>query len=160
MPAAARTPARTPDRIEKSIELKAPVSRVWRALTDHNEFGAWFKVRLDAPFRVGEVSTGQITHPGYEHATLSIVVQAIDPEQYFAFTWHPYAVDVAIDYTRETPTLVEFHLEKTPSGTLLKVTESGFNDLPDDRRDEAYARNEGGWAQQMKNIEAYVAENP
>jgi len=160
MPAAARTPARTPDRIEKSIELKAPVSRVWRALTDHNEFGTWFKVKLNEPFRVGEVSTGQVTHPGYEHATLNLVVQAIDPEQYFAFTWHPYAVDVAVDYTRETPTLVEFHLEKTASGTLLKVTESGFSDLPDDRRDEAFARNEGGWAQQMKNIEAYVAENP
>jgi uncharacterized protein YndB with AHSA1/START domain len=160
MPTTARTPVRTPDRIEKSVELKAPVSRVWRAVTDHNEFGTWFHVKLDAPFRVGEVSTGQITHPGYEHATFTAVVQAIDPEQYFAFTWHPFAVDVAVDYTKETPTLVEFRLEKTASGTRLTITESGFSDLPDDRRDEAFARNEGGWTQQMKNIEEYVAQNP
>jgi len=160
MHTATRTPARTPDRIEKSIELQAPVSRVWRALTDHTEFGTWFHVQLDSAFRVGETASGQITHPGYEHATLNIVVQAIDPEQYFAFTWHPYAVDVAVDYTKETPTLVEFRLEKTPTGTRLTITESGFSDLPDDRRDEAFARNEGGWAQQMKNIEEYVAQNP
>jgi uncharacterized protein YndB with AHSA1/START domain len=151
---------RTPDRIEKSIELKAPVSRVWRAITDSREFGEWFHVKLDAPFEVGEEAHGQITHPGYEHATFRAVIQAIDPEQYFAFTWHPYAVDVAVDYTKETPTLVEFRLVPTATGTQLTVTESGFNDLPDDRRDEAFARNEGGWTQQMKNIEEYVAKNP
>ena len=160
MPAATRTPSRISDRIEKSIEIHAPVSRVWRALTDHNEFGAWFGVKLDSPFAVGEPSVGQITHPGYEHLTFRATVQSIDPEQYFAFTWHPYAVDPAIDYSKETPTLIEFHLEKTASGTLLKVTESGFSDLPDDRRGEAFQRNSGGWEQQMKNIEAYVAQNP
>ena len=154
-----RVPTRTPDRIEKSIELRAPQSRVWRALTDYNEFGAWFRVKLDGPFRMGEPATGRITHPGYEHVTFNAVVQAIDPEQYFAFTWHPYAVDVAIDYTKETPTLVEFHLEKTTAGTRLQVTESGFSDLPDDRRQEAFQSNDGGWTQQMKNIEEYVAQN-
>jgi uncharacterized protein YndB with AHSA1/START domain len=151
---------RTPDRIEKSIELKAPVSRVWRALTDSREFGEWFRVKFDAPFKTGEEATGQITHPGYEHVTFRAVIQAIDPEQYFAFTWHPYAVDVAVDYTKETPTLVEFRLAPTATGTQLTVTESGFSDLPDDRRDEAFARNEGGWTQQVKNIEEYVATNP
>jgi uncharacterized protein YndB with AHSA1/START domain len=151
---------RTPDRIEKSIELKAPVSRVWRALTDSHEFGEWFRVKFDAPFKPGEEATGQITHPGYEHVTFRAVIQAIDPEQYFAFTWHPYAVDVAVDYTKETPTLVEFRLAPTAAGTQLTVTESGFSDLPDDRRDEAFVRNEGGWTQQVKNIEEYVAKNP
>ena len=164
MPPAARTPAhpsaRTPDRIEKSVEIKAPVSRVWRALTDHNQFGAWFQVRLDAPFKVGEPATGQITYPGYEHLRFNAVVQAIDPEQYFAYTWHPAAHDPSGDYPGETPTLVEFHLEKTVTGTLLKVTESGFSDLPDDRAPEAYKLNSGGWETQMKNIEAYVAQNP
>jgi len=154
------TATRTPDRIEKSIEIQAPVSRVWRALTDHNEFGAWFRVNLDGPFRLGEVATGKITWPGYEHLTFHATVQAIDPEQYFAFTWHPYAVDPAVDYSRETPTLVEFNLEKTTAGTLLKVTESGFADLPDDRRSEAFLRNGEGWAQQTKNIEEYVAQHP
>jgi uncharacterized protein YndB with AHSA1/START domain len=151
---------RVADRIEKSIEIKAPVSRVWRAVTDYKEFGAWFRVDLEGPFEVGEEARGKITWPGYEHVTWRATVQSIDPEQYFAFTWHPYAIDPAIDYTRETPTLVEFHLEKAGAGTLLKVTESGFSDLPDERRKEAFMRNEGGWTQQMKNIEDYVAQNP
>jgi uncharacterized protein YndB with AHSA1/START domain len=150
--------ARTPDRIEKRIELHAPVSRVWRALTDYREFGEWFRVKLEGPFEAGEESRGQITWPGYEHLAWRAVIQEIEPEQYFAFTWHPYAVDPAVDYSEETPTLVEFRLEPTAAGTLLTVTESGFSDLPDDRRAEAFLRNDGGWAQQMKNIEEYVAQ--
>jgi uncharacterized protein YndB with AHSA1/START domain len=156
----AHTAERTADRIEKSIELKAPVSRVWRALTDHNEFGAWFRVKLEGPFKAGEESRGKVTWPGYENVTWRAVVQSIDPEQYFAFTWHPYAIDPNTDYSEETPTLVEFHLEPVAAGTLLKVTESGFSDLPDERRKEAFLRNEDGWTQQMKNIEEYVAQNP
>jgi len=152
--------ATTPDRIEKSIELRAPQSRVWRALTDHNEFGAWFRVKLEAPFAVGEEARGAITHPGYEHVTWRAVIQQIDPEQYFSFTWHPYAIDPGIDYSKETPTLVEFHLEPSPAGTRLTITESGFSDLPDDRRDEAFLRNDGGWTQQVKNIEEYVTQHP
>jgi uncharacterized protein YndB with AHSA1/START domain len=157
---ATRTHSQAADRIEKSIELKASVSRVWRALTDHHEFGAWFRVQLDGPFKAGEVATGKVTHAGFEHLTWRATIQAIDPEQYFAFTWHPYAIDPAVDYSNETPTLVEFHLEKTAAGTLLKVTESGFSDLPDERRNEAFLRNGEGWAIQMKNIEDYVAQHP
>jgi uncharacterized protein YndB with AHSA1/START domain len=156
----AHSAERTADRIEKSIVLKAHVSRVWRALTDYNEFGAWFRVKLEGPFNVGEESHGKITLPGYEHLTWRAVVQSIDPEQYFAFTWHPYAIDPNIDYSEETPTLVEFHLEPAGDGTLLKVTESGFSDLPDARRKEAFLRNEDGWSQQMKNIDEYVTQNP
>jgi uncharacterized protein YndB with AHSA1/START domain len=148
------------NRIEKKIELKAPVSRVWRALTDYREFGEWFRVRLDGPFVPGKPSTGQITYPGYEHLKWEAVVQDMEPEQYFSFTWHPYAVDPGVDYSTETPTLVEFRLEPTASGTLLSLTESGFEDIPDDRRDEAFRKNEGGWEQQMKNIESYVAQKP
>src|SRR5499427_1301212 len=99
------------DRIEKVIDLKAPVSRVWRALTDHEEFGAWFRVRLEGPFVAGRMSSGQLTHPGYEHVRWEAVVQRIEPERLFSFTWHPYAVDPAVDYSREPTTLVEFRLE-------------------------------------------------
>ena len=148
------------NRIEKKIELKAPLSRVWRALTDYREFGEWFRVKLDGPFVPGQVSSGYITWPGYEHLKWEAVVQEMEPEQYFAYTWHPYAVDPSVDYSTETPTLVEFRLEKTADGTLLTVTESGFEDVPSERRDEAFRKNEGGWAQQMKNIESYVAQNP
>jgi uncharacterized protein YndB with AHSA1/START domain len=153
-------PTRTPDRIEKSIELRAPVSRVWRALTEHAEFSAWFRVKLEEPFRVGEESHGPILYPGYEHLIWRAVIQQIDPEQFFAFTWHPYAVDPKVDYSEETPTLVEFRLEPAAAGTRLSLTESGFTDLPDDRRDEAFHRNDDGWTQQMKNLEEYLAQNP
>lgn len=148
------------DRIEKRIELKAPVSRVWRALTDHREFGEWFRVKLDGPFVPGEVSRGYITYPSYEHVKWEAVVQKMEPERLFSFTWHPYAIDPQVDYSGEPPTLVEFHLEKTATGTLLTVIESGFSKIPTDRQFEAFRSNEGGWGEQMKNIESYVARTP
>ncbi len=114
------------DRIEKRLELKAPPARVWRALTDYREFGAWFRVKLDGPFVPGQPAEGQITHPGYEHVRWKAVVQKMEPERLFSFTWHPYAIDPAVDYSGETPTLVEFRLEPTRDGTLLLLTESGF----------------------------------
>jgi uncharacterized protein YndB with AHSA1/START domain len=147
------------NRIEKRIELRAPVSRVWRAITDHHQFGQWFRVRLDAPFAAGQPSTGYITHPGYEHVKWHAVVQKIEPERYFSFTWHPYAIDPKVDYSHETPTLVEFTLEKIPTGTLLTLTESGFDKIPADRQLEAFRKNDNGWAQQMQNIEKFLAEN-
>ncbi len=146
------------DRVQKQIELRAPVSRVWRALTDYREFGEWFKVKLDGPFAVGQVSRGNVTYPGYEHLKWEAVAQAIEPERLFSFTWHPYAVDPKVDYSTETPTLVEFRLEATPEGTLLTVTESGFDKIPSGRRAEAFRMNDGGWAQQMKNIESHVGQ--
>ena len=148
------------DRIEKQIELKAPVSRVWRALTDYREFGEWFRVKLEGPFVAGQVSGGQLTYPGYEHLRMEVVVQKIEPERYFSYTWHPYAIDPKVDYSQETPTLVEFRLEKSATGTLLKVTESGFDKIPSARRLEAFRMNDNGWAQQLKNIESHVAERP
>jgi uncharacterized protein YndB with AHSA1/START domain len=143
--------------IEKQIELKAPVSRVWRALTDHNEFGEWFRVKLENPFVPGEVSRGRILYPGYEHVTWEATVKKMEPEKLFSFTWHPYAVDPKQDYSSEPATLVEFKLEPKGSGTLLTLTESGFDALPKDRAFEAFRSNEGGWTEQMKNIERHVS---
>src|SRR5579872_5039493 len=140
------------DRIQKRIELKASVSRVWRALTDYREFGDWFRVKLDGPFAPGQISRGHITYPGYEHLQWEAVVQKMEPERLFSFTWHPYAVDPKVDYSKETSTLVEFRLEKTEGGTLLLLTESGFDRIPSHRRAEALRRNDGGWTEQMKNI--------
>jgi uncharacterized protein YndB with AHSA1/START domain len=148
------------NKIEKRIELKAPIARVWRALTDSREFGEWFHVKFDGPFVVGETARGQITWPGYEHLQFEAVIQKMEHESLFSFTWHPYAVDTAVDYSTETPTLVEFRLEATAGGTLLLVTESGFDKVPAHRRQEAFRMNDGGWTQQMKNIEAYVEKNP
>jgi uncharacterized protein YndB with AHSA1/START domain len=145
------------NQVEKIIEIKAPVSRVWQALTDYREFGEWFRVKLDGPFVAGEVSRGHMTYPGYEHYKWEVVVKQIVPERLFSYTWHPYALDQSRDYSQETPTLVEFRLEKTVNGTLLTVTESGFDKVPQDRRDEAYRANDNGWSIQVKNIEEYLA---
>lgn len=147
------------DRIEKRIELKASVSRVWRALTDYREFGEWFRVKIDGPFVPGQVSIGHITYPGYEHLKWEAVVQKMETERLFSFTWHPYAVDPKMDYSKEPSTLVEFRLEETASGTLLLLTESGFDKIPAERRSEAFRMNDGGWTQQMKNIEEHVTKN-
>ena len=144
------------DRIEKSIELKAPVSRVWRALTDYREFGEWFRVELEGPFVPGQASRGRITYPGYEHVTMQVTVQKMEHERLFSYTWHPYAIDPKVDYSQESPTLVEFKLEKIPSGTRLTVIESGFDKIPASRRAEAFRKNESGWAAQLQNIERHV----
>jgi uncharacterized protein YndB with AHSA1/START domain len=148
------------DRIEKQIDLLAPVSRVWRALTDYREFGEWFRVNLEGPFVPGQVARGMITWPGYEHYKWEGVVQTMEPERLFSFTWHPYAVDLERDYSQETPTLVEFTLEEITGGTRLTVVESGFDKIPTERRAEAFRMNEDGWAQQIVNIEGYVREKP
>jgi uncharacterized protein YndB with AHSA1/START domain len=143
--------------IEKRIELNAPVSRVWRALTDYCEFGEWFRVKLDGPFVPGHVVRGHITYPGYEHVRWEATVQTMEPERLFSFTWHPYAIDPAIDYSSEPTTLVEFRLEPNNGGTIVRLTESGFDAIPRHRRFEAFRMNESGWTEQMKNIERHVA---
>jgi uncharacterized protein YndB with AHSA1/START domain len=150
------------DRIEKRIELKASPKRVWQALTDYREFGEWFRVKLEGPFVVGKISRGWITHPGYEHLKWEVLVERMEAERLFSFTWaHPKSLEKADydgDYAKDPKTLVEFRLEKTGTGTLLTVTESGFDKLPADRRDGSYRRNEGGWTEQMKNVEKYVTK--
>ena len=148
------------NQIEKRIEIASPVSRVWRALTDSRQFGEWFLVKMDGPFVAGQPAAGQITHPGYEHVRMQIVVKAIEPETLFSFTWHPYAVDPKVDYSQEESTLIEFRLQPIAGGTLLTVTETGFDKIPAARRAEALLRNDSGWAQQMKNIQAYVSKTP
>ncbi len=145
------------DRIHKQITLRAPRSRVWRALTDHREFSDWFGVNLESPFVPGQTTSGQITNPGYEHIRLEATVQKLEPERYFSYTWHPYAIEPGVDYSTETPTLVEFTLENKGEATLLTVTESGFAKLPPHRRDQAFRLDEKGWAQQLNDIEEHVS---
>ena len=144
------------DRIEKTIELRAPLDRVWRAVTDHEQFGAWFRVALEAPFKVGELAQGRILHPGYEHVIWRARVAAIEPQHRFVFTWHPYAVDPDTDYESEPPTLVEFLLQPVAGGVRLTIVESGFDALPPHRRPDALRMNDQGWTQQVENIRAHV----
>lgn len=148
------------DRIEKQIEINVPIQRVWKALTDYREFGERFRVKLEQPFVVGKASSGRITYPGYEHVTMRIIIHRMDAPHHFAYRWHPYAVDPAVDYSVETPTLVEFELTPTAKGTLLRVTESGFDSIPIGRRDEAFRMNNGGWEEQLRNIQTYAHATP
>jgi uncharacterized protein YndB with AHSA1/START domain len=147
------------DRIHKQIHLKAPRSRVWRALTDHREFSAWFGVNLESPFVAGQATSGQITNPGYEQIRMEVTVQKLEPESYFSYTWHPYAIEPGVDYSKETPTLVEFTLEDKDGETLLTITESGFAKLPPHRRDEAFRMDDKGWSVQLKDIEEHVTRS-
>lgn len=142
--------------IEKSIEMNAPVARVWRALTDYHEFGAWFRVDMHAPFEVGKEASGNILYPGFEHIVWRAVIKEMREPDLFSFTWHPYAIEPGVDYSAEEPTLVEFRLQPTATGTKLTVTESGFDKVPSHRRSEALRMNEGGWAEQVKNIKRHV----
>lgn len=147
------------DRIEKTVTLRAPRARVWRAIAGAEQFGAWFGVRLEGPFVEGAAVRGRITHPGYEHLTMELLVERIEPERYFAFRWHPYAIDPAVDYSAEPTTLVEFTLEETDAGTFVTIVESGFDRIPLARRAEAFEMNEGGWTEQLTNIARHVARS-
>ena len=150
----------TTDRIEKQILIKAPRKRVWRALTETGEFGEWFRVKISGKFAQGQSISGPVLHPGYEHITWSVTVEKLEPERFFSWRWHPNAKDPNRDYSQEPTTLVTFELEDAPEGTLLKVTESGFDHIPLDRREEAYRGNTEGWTIQVGNIERYVRQHP
>ena len=144
------------DKIEKVVELAAPVSRVWRALTDYEEFGRWFRVDLDGPFKPGAESTGKMTYPGTEHMPWLAHIERMDPERLFSLRWHvydPWAKEAAMT---EPMTLVEFELEEIPAGTRLTITESGFANVSDPLRLEAMRSNTTGWDTQAEHIAAHV----
>jgi uncharacterized protein YndB with AHSA1/START domain len=145
------------DRIEKKIILRALRSRVWRAIADAQEFGAWFGAKLEGSFAPGARVQGRITEPGYEHLTMDITIERMEPERLFSLRWHPYAIDPAVDYSGEPTTLVEFRLEEVAGGTELTVSESGFDRIPAARRAEAFRMNDQGWAEQLKRIERHVS---
>ena len=149
----------TTDRIEKTVTLRVPRARLWRAIASAEQFGAWFGVKLEGEFVEGATVRGRITHPGYEHLTMELQVERIEAERYFAYRWHPYAVDPKVDYSQEPSTLVEFRLEETSGGTALTIVESGFDAVPLARRAEAFRMNDGGWTQQLTSIARYVAQN-
>src|SRR5919197_5879694 len=109
--------ATSTDRIEKRVELRAPRSRVWRAIADAKQFATWFHVHLDGAFAEGATARGNITEKGYEHLKIEMQVQRIEPERYFAYRWHPYPTDPKTDYSAEPTTLVEFTLEETAEGS-------------------------------------------
>lgn len=144
------------DRIERKITLRAPRSRVWRALTDWKEFSAWFGVDMEGPFTPGARVAGTVRHPAYAHLAFDIVIDRMEPERYFSWHWIPGAMEPGRDYSKEAKTLVVFTLEDAPQGTILTVVESGFSRIPPELRAKVYRMNSAGWDEQMKNIERHV----
>ena len=160
----------TPDRIEKKILLKAPLARVWRAISDAAQFGTWFGVAFDGPFVAGQKVAGRIVptkvdpevaaaQKEFEGAPFDIIVDRIEPERLFSFRWHPYAAEKDHDYSKEERTLVTFELEAVDGGTLLRVTESGFDKVPLERRAKAFTMNEGGWEAQTRLVQKYLEQH-
>lgn len=145
------------DRIEKQVEIRAPRSRVWRAITDVKEFSAWFGARLDGAFVESATVRGHVTAKGSQHIGLELQIQKVEPERYFAYRWHPYPTDPKVDYSTEPTTLVEFTLEESAGGTVVTIVESGFDAIPLSRRPEAFRMHSGGWEGQAKNLARYVA---
>ena len=149
------TTTQTADRIEKTTVFRAPQSRVWKALTDAKQFATWFGCTLNESFAPGRKITGQISMKGQTFA-IEFTIDRIDPEDHFSSRWHPYAIDPKKDYSAEPMTLVDFYLKTVPEGTELTVIESGFDQVPEHRRTEAYRMNDGGWKAQIENIRRYV----
>jgi len=145
------------DRIDKDITVAAPIERVWRALTDHREYGAWFRVALDGPFAVGAVTTGTTTYPGYEGWPFWCRVVTMEAPHLFVFDW-PWSPDARPDAAPapSVTTRVTFRLERAGTGTRISLSETGFEALPPDRQVEKFRDNEGGWTIQMQNIRAHV----
>jgi uncharacterized protein YndB with AHSA1/START domain len=143
------------DRIQKTMILQAPRSKVWRALTDSRQFGEWFRARIDGPFTAGTRAQGAITYPGYEHLKFEVDVEQMEPERLFSWRWQPGG-DPGVDPAEPT-TLVVFELEEVPEGTRLTVTESGFERIPIERRAKAFRQNEAGWTGQFESLGKYVA---
>lgn len=160
MPSTTATP--TPsfvstDRFEKQVTLDAPRSRVWRALTDVTQFNQWFGVALTSPFTPGAEVSGQLTIRNYEHLTVQLWIESMEPERFFSFRWHPDATNPAIDYSTEPTTLVSFTLADVTGGTLLTIAESGFDAIPESRRANAFLGNSKGWTAQGENIRKFLA---
>ena len=159
MPSTPTLPVSMTDRIEKQIVLDAPRARVWRALTDVRQFNQWFGAALTSPFVPGKEVTGNLTVRNYEHVKMQLWIEAMEPEHYFAFRWHPYAIQPDVDYSSEPTTLVSFTLEDAADGTQLTIVESGFDALPESRRQAAFTSNSKGWAGQAENIRGFLAEH-
>lgn len=159
------------DRIEKQILLQAPLARVWRALTDAEEFGTWFGMKFDGPFVAGAIVKGVIVptqvdaeiakaQEPYAQTPFDLLIDRIEPERLFSLRWHPGAVDTSVDYSKEPTTLVEFTLEEVATGVMLTVTETGFDRLPPARRTRAFTDNDQGWTMAITLVEKYLAAHP
>ena len=149
--------AKEENLIERQIQIKAPVAKVWSALTDSKLFGQWFNAKFQTGFVAGKTTMAKNTSKGFE-MDIQFHVKEIKPQSYFSYAWVPFPIDQDFDYSKEEPTLVEFFLEQQGAGTLLKVKESGFNKITASRRAKAFEMHSGGWEAQLRNVEKFLVE--
>ena len=147
----------TADRIEKQVTLEAPRARVWNAITDVTQFNSWFGVSLTTPFAPGAEVSGKFNMRNYEHLSLTIWIETMEPERFFSFRWHPYSIQEGVDLSAEPTTLVSFTLEEEAGGTRLTIVESGFDAIPEQRRATAFSMNDRGWTGQAENLRKFLA---
>ncbi len=157
------------DRIEKAVDIRASRTRVWKALTDSQEFGRWFGARFEGPFVAGGTVRGVITpselasaedranHP-YLGRPMVLHIERMEPPRRFSYRWHPLEVAVDPGATAGPSTLVEFTLEETKDGTRLTVVESGFAAIPAAHRAPAYKSHEGGWSIQVQRVRVHIEQ--
>jgi uncharacterized protein YndB with AHSA1/START domain len=149
----------TEDRVEKTIELRAPRSRVWRAISNGKELGAWFglgmPLELVGDFVPGAQISGTWIIDGREVKEPFCTIEHVEPERALVFRWVPYEVPPGEDHAKHPTTRIEFRLEDIANGTRLTVVESGFSRLPADKQ---YKRRENGdgWALQLHAIAQHV----
>jgi uncharacterized protein YndB with AHSA1/START domain len=155
MPTTTATPSST-DRIEKQVTIETSRSRVWRAITDVSQFNTWFGVSLGAPFVVGAEVSGRFTNAKYDHVTLTLWIEALEPERFFSFRWHPYPMEDGADIASEPTTLVTFTLDEVDGATRLTIVESGFDALPEARRATCFSMNSKGWEGQSQKLKKFL----
>ena len=137
-----------PDRIERTVTLSRPPRDVWRALTTADGLSAWFGEQASIDLRPGGAAT--ITFAG--GMTVDMRVERVEEPAVFAYTWR--LPDLPEDDPRRT--YVEFTLEPDGNGTLLRVVETGFAQLPVETRDESYDSHGEGWTRELAELAAHV----
>ena len=137
-----------PDRIERTVRLSRPPREVWRALTTAEGLSAWFGERASIDLRPGGAAT--MTFRG--GTTVEMRVERVEEPAVFACTWR--LPDLPEDDPRRT--YVEFILEPDGNGTLLRLVETGFAQLPVDTRQETYDSHSRGWSQELSELVNYV----
>jgi uncharacterized protein YndB with AHSA1/START domain len=157
------------ERIVKNVIIRAPRERVWKALTDSQEFGRWFGAQFDGPFVAGRSVRGRIapsevatpeeiaSHP-YLGKPMVFQIERIEPPHRFSYRWQPLEGRDNPETFNGPSTLVEFTLDETNEGTRLTVTESGFSSIPTARRKSAYESHEGGWSVQVQRVRVHIEQ--
>lgn len=146
------------DAIERKVFLRASRKNVWDDITDPKLFAEWFSMDIKGTFEPGNKITGTVNFKEHEKMIVDAKIDEMVPQKVFSWYWHPFPADPNFDYSKEAMTHISFELKDSPGGTLLTVTESGFDKLSPSRRNETYNANSEGWDMVLKSIEKHFGE--